>query len=447
MIRWAKPLFMGGLAGLLVSAVLMVAFFSANGASLGHKLPQARAHIAQAFASGELGEEDWLRGNSQTGQHQFNDCLILGMAVDQRGPSAHLAVSPIFPGSSDLDHLCADLKGWINGAPAAGPPLSYHNYLHGHTLLARWMLPEMSVSAIRALYRNALVLVVMAGLGLALTGLARRKAVAANLFWAAIFISFARFFGLEAFGPSLSHGPSDLVALSGALVLCVATQRGGMGVRAAMAFGAVLGSFTILFEFLTGGIPLGLALVTGGMAFAIRSDARDAMLQSIIGAFGAFCAAVATGLLAKAIVTLHVFGLDAVRATAKELGARMALNDGPRGAIDTGLYPFAKGVLKGLDGLVPGTHLMSALMILMTVIAGAWGIRQLWRSVDSLTAVRVRALLLSNALIALLLLMFWQHTMIHAWFMDRVLAWMIGSGLALFGLALIERDAGVQPQG
>jgi hypothetical protein len=43
--------------------------------------------------------------------------------------------------------------------------------------------------------------------------------------------------------------------------------------------------------------------------------------------------------------------------------------------------------------------------------------------------------------------MFWQHTMIHAWFMDRVLAWIIGSGLALFGLALIERDAGVQPQG
>lgn len=439
MVRLARPIVFGGIAGLIVSALLMAAFFALNSASLGHKLPQARAHVAEAFVSGELGREDWLRGNSQIGQHQFNDCLILGMAVDQRGPAEHLAVSPIFPGSSDLDHLCADLGDWIGGKPAAGPPLFYHNYLHGHTLLTRWLLPDMPVSAIRALYRNALVLIVMAGLALALVGLARRKAVAANLFWALVFISFARFFGLEAFGPSLSHGPSDLVVVLGALFLCSATQRGGLGPRAAMAFGAVLGSFTILFEFLTGGIPLGLALVTGGLAFAIKPADRGAMLHTLLSAFGAFCAAVATGLIAKAIVTLNVFGLEAVRATGKELAARMALTDGPRGAIDTGLYSFAKGVLKGLDGLVPGTHLMSALMIGIALSAGGWGVRQLWASRDDVLALRTRALLASNVLIAVMLLGFWQHTMIHAWFMDRVLAWTIASGLALFALALLDR--------
>jgi len=38
-----------------------------------------------------------------------------------------------------------------------------------------------------------------------------------------------------------------------------------------------------------------------------------------------------------------------------------------------------------------------------------------------------------------MLMLLWEHSIIHAWFMDRVLVWTIGSGFALFTLAVIER--------
>jgi len=62
------------------------------------------------------------------------------------------------------------------------------------------------------------------------------------------------------------------------------------------------------------------------------------------------------------------------------------------------------------------------------------------RSAAPVMRERTIALLASNAAILLMLVGFWQHTMIHAWFMERTLVWTIATGFALFALACRERD-------
>ena len=54
-----------------------------------------RARVAQAFRGGQLVEDPFQEGSTTIGSHQWNDCLIIIMAMDQRGGRMRLALSPI----------------------------------------------------------------------------------------------------------------------------------------------------------------------------------------------------------------------------------------------------------------------------------------------------------------------------------------------------------------
>ena len=424
----------------LISLACVGIFFLLNAHSVARDLASSKVAIRAAFDNHTLGYELGRRGDAIMGQHQYNDCLVLMMAVDQRGTATELTVSPTQSSYGDPRGVCADTEHLAKGDAAVGEPAFYHQYMHGQTMLLRYLLPLMTVRSIRTLYKALMVLILFAGIAVALAGLAQQRSAQVNLFWLIMFLAFARCFGLETFGQSLSHAPSDLVFVGFALLLSIAAYRGGISSRLAIPLVAVFGSLTLIFEMLTGGIPLGLALIVGGLPFALKPGPDDEppgrVISDVVNGLISFCAAVAAAIFTKAVAAIAVFGIDTIIISAQQLRLRMGLT----GASGTGrsINPlqFVRSIGLGLDGLVPGTPLLGFLLLATAIFIGQWSARKLWRTPVPLLRLRVRCLVASNALIVLMLLVFWEHTIVHAWFMDRMLVWTVGSGFALFAMYL-----------
>lgn len=418
-----------------VALLFFALFYVANRASLGRDLPAAEANIRAAYAAGVLQDQDWIPGNTDIGRHQYNDCLILYMAIDQQAPADQLAASPVKPVQRGTESLCQALRAYVAGDHAAGNThLFYHQYIHGHTMLARYLAPLLPVETIRNLYHTLLSLLVLAGILVAMTALARRRAPAESLFWLIVFLAFSRWFGLESYGQSLSHAPSDAIVLGYLLFLAIGAARGGIGPRTSLIAAAAFGSLTAIFEFLTGGIPLGLAVVIGGLPFALRDTAPDRIRDQVIEAAAAFCTAVIACLAAKILLALAVFGLESFRETSAQLGVRMGMGEN-----DFGALMAVKKLVKALNALAAGMHVLAGAILATAIGFGLWGARALLRSGDALLWQRTIHLLASNLAILALLALLWQHTVIHAWFMERIFVWTIGTGFALFAMAVGRR--------
>lgn len=431
----------GGTIGLPVGFVMFALLMLASYASLGRDVPTARAHVAQAFATGILQDEDYLKGNTDLGWHQYNDCLILWQAIDQRASVAALTISPISAMPAITTTRCATLRTFVTGGGSSAPSF-YHRYIHGHTTLLRFLLPALSVEAIRNLYHTTLTMLVLAGLCVGMVGLVRRRHPAEALFWTIIFLGFSRWFGLETFGQSLGHGPADIILLGYLLFLAIVGTTCGLDRRTALLTAAIFGGFTAGFEFLTGGIPLGMAAVIGGIPFAVHGDRGANPAIFAFDAFAAFCASVLTCLTAKVVLVMAVFGPAAMADSALQLRMRMGFDANRGETHDLGLMLMAKKLAKGLSGIAPGMSVMAGAIIVLAIVAGLWAAWRLLRMADPAMRYRAIALLASNLAIAVMLAMFWQHTMIHAWFMERTLVWPIASGFALFAFACVYASTG-----
>lgn len=431
----------GALIALPIAALLFVLFCLANRASLGRDLPAAEAHVRTAFAEGTLQDVDWLPGDTGIGRHQYNDCLILYMAIDQQASPEQLAASPIKPVQRGTESMCLALRAYAAGDKAAGRTgIWYHQYIHGHTMLVRFLLPSLGVEAIRDLYHSVQTALVLAGMLIAMVALARSAARRTeNLFWLIVFLAFSRWFGLESYGQSLGHAPSDATVLAYLVFLAAGSARGGIGARASLIAAALFGGFTAIFEFLTGGIPLGLAIVIGGLPFALRERDPRAMLDQVAEAFGAFCAAVIACLGLKILFALYVFGLESFRESAAQLGVRLGMGGSQP---DLGPLKMAKSLTKGLNSLAAGMHVLAGAMLVTAAGFGLWALRTLIRGGEALAKARAFHLLASNLAIVGMLMLLWQHTIIHAWFMDRIFVWTIASGFALFAMAVSGRRIG-----
>jgi len=427
----------GALIALPVAALLFLLFCLVNRASLGRDLPMAEAHVRAAFAEGALQDADWLPGDTGIGRHQYNDCLILYMAIDQQASVAQLTASPIKPVQRGTESMCQALRAYAGGDKAAGRTgIWYHQYIHGHTMLARWLLPTMGVAAIRDLYHGLQTALILAGLLIAMTALARSPARRTeNLFWLIVFLAFSRWFGLESYGQSLGHAPSDAVVLAYLVYLAGGSARGGIAPRASLIVAASFGAFTAIFEFLTGGIPLGLAIVIGGLPFALRDTDPRALLDQVVGAAAAFCVAVITCLGLKILFALQVFGLESFRESAAQLGVRLGMGESQP---DLGPLKMVKSLTKGLSSLAAGMHILAGAMLVTATGFGLWAARALIRSGEPVAKARTIHLLGSNIVIAGMLMLLWQHTIIHAWFMDRIFVWTIASGFGLFAMAALR---------
>jgi hypothetical protein len=401
----------------LVAGLFSVLLFAASFYSLGRGGDQ---RVAQAFAAGALDDRNFHRGDAISGYNQFNDCLIIAMALDQRAPRRQLAISPTVPFAHDADVCLALHRGTRNTA------VFYHNYLHGPTVLARYLLPLLPVAQLRELYRLTLTLLLAGAIAVALRRLAgpadgRTRESAVLLI---VLLTFARGFGLEVFGQSLSHGPSDTI-VAGFLAFAVTAGPTLTPPRAVVA-AAVFGALTMIFEFMTGGAPVGLAIVIGLTWFMLRPS--DRRVRHVAQAAGSFVLSCATCAALKVAAVAAVFGPAALADIAHRGAVRVA----------GGLPPALAGrwtvqaVAGSSEALMPGLGSLAALLVILAAGFGARAALQLRTS-------EAKLLLWSNLPIVVWFAVFRQHTIMHAWFMDRMLAWTIASGFALVFLAAADR--------
>ncbi len=423
-----------GIVGVPIGALLFGIFYFLNFASLGRDVPRAQDQVRSAFAAGILQDIDYLPRDVGRGWHQYNDCLILWQSIDQRASLRELAVSPLVQTPADQPNYCLALRKFAAAGAAPGKTF-YHRYIHGHTMLVRYLLPVMGVERIRELYRNLLAVILICGIGVSMVGIQRGRRTPQNVVFLILFIAFARFFGLESFGQSLGHGPSDMVQLAYLLFLAVGASRGGIGKRTAVLSAAMFGGMVAIFEFLTGGIHLGLATVIGALPFALRS--QDERPEVWLSSLMAFCASAVSCVALKYMLAAVVFGVEPIVGVLMHLQLYAGLDAG--GVLQgRGLKETADRLITGVGALAPGMTLLAGLILLISVGAGAYGASRLLRSPHPRLRRRAAALLLSNAAIVTLLLLLSSHTITHSFFMERTLVWTIGSGFALFALASLD---------
>ena len=441
-------------SALLATFIAVVAFFAASfGATLVDRGMIAdklvRANAVHAF------EQPWAEVTGrQIPRFGGNDCLLLAallqdypsrtiQAISARIPRAD--AQPLARAGDPTIPACLQLVAALNRAEHADPDaVYYHRYLHGQRVFAAFALAVVSPQALGwiTLVLNGLVLL------LVLIPALRRARAGPNFArerWFAVIASVLLLFsGLWLFGIYFSFGLSDLglaafLACAYHFGIAHAEER-----RFAVAV-ALFGAATAIFEFLTGGIPFGLALLLGVIAVDGPPD-RDALLRRAFHGTMIFALAIVLTFAIKlALVMLlidpYVLG-DFRSALSTRLGASFAASLpaqetawlADRGidvsALDRHwtlalLYMLARLAYATfvigfgspvLGMIIMGTALLAGIGLMICRVRAA-------RSAVART--RLLVLLGSALVVPAWSILFLNHTLLHAIWMVRPFAWFI----------------------
>ncbi|MGQ9369848.1 hypothetical protein [Azospirillum sp. ST 5-10] len=389
-----------------------------------------------------------------------NDCRVLASVVLPYPSAAAEAVTNLMPVEAPLRNPppdngiprppCQRLMEIVDTADrGAVETYAYHRYLLGHRVVARVLAAYVSPVTLGWLtwgVANGLLLAVLAGAGWRLRragrGACAGRERARNLAFAAVAGTLLLFYGLPVYGRYFTFGLPDDV-LAAALLAGFLLPLGRIGPVGFLALVTAFGVATALFEFLTGGIPLGLALLLGLVALGLAPDASE-VLRRAVHAGAIFCLAVATALAVKVAVVVGLFGGHELDVLVAALDVRMS---------DHFLYSFSRWDLMRAEAagfdlatvergwlepvLFMGFRLLDesfriahgsealgrAVIVGGALLALVLAAAELWRS-----AARERAealVLLGSALVlAVWYLAFLNHTILHAVWMVRPLAWL-----------------------
>jgi hypothetical protein len=429
---------------ILLGTAILGLHLLASHFSLDRDVATARARVIAAFEHGQFGENPFQHPSVTIGSHQWNDCLITLMALDQRGDRARLTLSPVIAGIRGIPNHpqadrnpCAVLQSLVSGAELEPEVYHYDRYVHGATVLLRYLLPHFEIRQIRSLYRAASIGVLVLGFGLCLVGLARGARLPAFAVLAVTLVVLMRFFGLEFFSQSLGHGPADLMIgcylLAIVLMLFASTPPLIVVLTAAM-----FGALTMIFELFTGGLPLGFAIVIALSSFAVRprSDLQGARLAAWSAA--AFLSAAATVYVLKVLAVASIADGSVITDVVQR-----ARYYSP--AADRGLdfIHFLRAFAESIGVLTGGMTLLTGAALAGGVAAGVWGTSRIYRNCSNPITRQHAALLAVSVLpIPAWFLVFANQSAEHAWYMDRIFVWPVAAGFSLFVLALLSgRDS------
>jgi len=267
----------------LAALIAVAAFFAASYAATFVDRQSITDKLTRANAEHAL-EQPWAAWTGRAiPRVGGNDCLILA-ALLQHYPSrlAETISARIPPVETQPPGRAGDptIPACLQLIAALERPdhsdthaVFYHRYLHGQRVFAALALAIVSPQAlgwITLLANAALLLAVL------IPALRRRNAGWRERGYAAVAATLLLFDGLWLFGIYFSFGLSDLVLAA----FLAWAYHSGVAHRDESRFAisvALFGVATAVFEFLTGGIPFGLALLLGIVALDGPPD-REAML-------------------------------------------------------------------------------------------------------------------------------------------------------------------------
>ena len=429
---YAPPALMALAAALLASIVLL----AVNYVSATLPREQINAAIRQGFNDRQLVRWGWLPLNSDIGVHQFNDCLVLLMAVDDRAPALERSLSPTISGASvgtgggGFTVPCPPLREFVSGRMEPLKPSDhYHRYVHGNVAVTAAMLEVFSIWGVRTIYGLLAQFTPLIVLGLALWRFARPREDSAGpvtLAFAA-FTSFmlAAFFGVQYYGQSLAHFPADILLSLYLLTIVLGGKSLDSPIRFAM-LNALFGALTMYFEFLSGGIPMGVSLVLA-IASARALD-RGGDMKKIFFAGCCFTLGVVTIYAVKQIATGIVFGSEVFGASGSRLSTWMG-----------GVFPVTTIIrlFWQLRELAGGSQIAGGAMAAASIAAFFFAVYRL-----SDRKFPVQAGHWGFIWAALVIPVWWftfsLHTYVHAWMMIRIMVFF--NAASFFVLALIYRE-------
>lgn len=213
--------------------------------------------IQQAFSTGELVENDYLPYDVHRGFHQYNDCNILQMMVNQDSSLVARALGPWLhmPDASATD-ACRTLRELVVDGrdPEAYDSSRYTRYWHGYIPILSALLMFLKLSTLRVILRIA----VYAALLLLLLSSIREKRF--FVLTGPVSVLGAFFWGLPYFGQGMSHAIGDFVVMFGMACL-VFWHRKFAHANILIPFCALFGAVVIYFEMLTGPLPIAAGLL------------------------------------------------------------------------------------------------------------------------------------------------------------------------------------------
>ena len=213
--------------------------------------------IQQAFATGELIESDYLQYDMQRGFHQYNDCNILQMMINQDSSRVAHALGPwLHMADASATEACRTLRELVVDGREPGTFVSsrYTRYWHGYIPILSVLLVFLEISTTRAI----LQLTVYLGLLLLLLSSIRERGFL--VLTGPVAISGAFFWGLPYFGQGMSHALGDTVVMLG-LACLIFWHRKVMDASMLIPFCASFGATVVYFEMLTGPLPIAAGLL------------------------------------------------------------------------------------------------------------------------------------------------------------------------------------------
>ena len=299
---------------------------------------QARyRHIAEeAIQSGALATKYHLpfAPNKEIYLHGGNDCLILSMLVSLRESRLKASVSPMMPAgpvSVDDDRqkklppdaYCVALAAMLNPVDSHPANLSYyHRYIHGDLTSAGLLLSVLSFRSASNLqlaicYVLLMWLVIASALSCRSALPAERRRGAAFL---SIGLSLAVFYALPLFGRLFSFAPTDAIIIGFILFGFYSPLNLMTEFRFTLA-AASFGSAIAIFEFLTGGIPIGLAALVALIALGNAPDQKTFVRRLFVGLV-AFITAIVICFACKQLFVLAIWGQESLIDFVNMLGDR-----------------------------------------------------------------------------------------------------------------------------
>jgi hypothetical protein len=390
--------------------------------------PTIRRHLVDAIVGGEMVAQSDLgpRGRSPVYRNVF-DCMLLGMmlapaengsaaAMSNRrlaaaAPSAQDVRVPPFPDCQALAQAFPELGG--SGVQF----IQYDRYVLGMRVAGRILLSAMSVETMRrvlpATAYALLAIIALAALTLLwrANGDTERTRGAGYL---AIAACLALFYCVPYFDATLTFGPMDCVQYLFILIslICpLAEMRPG---RLAF-YGAGYGSLIAIFEILTGGITLALALLPLLLALGDRGE-RANYLARLITLWGCFCVAVVATFAVKKLYAVVLLG-DSDNFIAALLHRTYGEFEGDA-SVSYSLASLLTAYYRGSALIGWGSSRFGALLVAASfaTIALVW-----WRARGSLSAHLRWAGALSLVALAVWVVVFLNHSILHAFFMARFL--------------------------
>ena len=387
-----------------------------------------------------------------------NDCLFfatllqdypsrLAETISARIPPAD-AQPAARPGDPTIP-ACLQLIAALERSDHADPnAVYYHRYLHGQRVIAAFALAALSPEALGWI---ALLLNVVCLLTVLLSALRRWRGGARERGFAAIAATLLLFDGLWLFGIYFSFSLSDLV-LS---VFLLYAYRRGLAHAPEPIFAvavALFGVATAVFEFLTGGIPFGLALLLGIVALDGPDDRaaliRRAFHGSVIFALAILVAFAIKLALVMLLIDPHVLS-EFRAALSTRTGSSFVANLPPQEiawvsalGIDVAsldrhwvyavLYMLARlGYATFVIGY--GSPVVGITLMGLAVLASfALLVRGTRGGHDPVARIRLFILFASALVMPAWSLVFLSHTLLHAIWMVRPFAWFVALAGMLF---------------